>query len=99
MMVNVVKKIQEFTNIPLQIDSSNPKAIEVACRYYNGVPLINSVNGNIDVLEKTLPIVKKYGAMVIGLTLDSEGVPKTSIKRIEIANRIINKAKEYGIGK
>lgn len=99
MMVNVVKKIQEFTNIPLQIDSSNPKAIEVACRYYNGVPLINSVNGNIDVLEKTLPIVKKYGAMVIGLTLDSEGVPKTSEKRIEIANRIINKAKEYGIGK
>ena len=99
MMVNVVKKIQEFTNIPLQIDSSNPEAIEVACRYYNGVPLINSVNGNIDVLEKVLPIVKKYGAMVIGLTLDSEGVPKTSEKRIEIANRIINKAKEYGISK
>ena len=99
MMVNAVKKIQEFTNIPLQIDSSNPEAIEVACRYYNGVPLINSVNGNIDVLEKVLPIVKKYGAMVIGLTLDSEGVPKTSEKRIEIANRIINKAKEYGISK
>ena len=98
MMVNVIKKIQEFTNIPLQIDSSNPEAIEVACRYYNGVPLINSVNGNIDVLEKVLPIVKKYGAMVIGLTLDKEGVPKTSEKRIEIANRIINKAKEYGIG-
>jgi len=97
MMVNVVKKIQEFTNIPLQIDSSNPKAIEVACRYYNGVPLINSVNGNLDVMEKILPIAKKYGAMVIGLTLDSEGVPKTSAKRIEIANRIINKAKEYGI--
>ncbi|MCR5462541.1 MAG: homocysteine S-methyltransferase family protein [bacterium] len=99
MMVNVIKKIQEFTNIPLQIDSSNPKAIEVACRYYNGVPLINSVNGNIDVLEKILPIVKKYGAMVIGLTLDSEGVPKTSSKRIEIANRIINKAIEFGINK
>lgn len=97
MMVNVIKKIQEFTNIPLQIDSSNPKAIEVACRYYNGVPLINSVNGNLDVMEKILPIAKKYGAMVIGLTLDSEGVPKTSAKRIEIANRIINKAKEYGI--
>ena len=97
MMVNVVRKIQEFTNIPLQIDSSNPKAIEVACRYYNGVPLINSVNGNADVLETILPIAKKYGAMVIGLTLDKEGVPKTADKRIEIANRIIDKAKEYGI--
>jgi len=97
MMVNVIKKIQEFTNIPLQIDSSNPSAIELACRYYNGVPLINSVNGNMDTLDRILPIVKKYGAMVIGLTLDSEGVPKTSAKRIEIAERIINKAKEYGI--
>lgn len=96
-MVNVIKKIQEFTNIPLQIDSSSASVIEIACRYYNGVPLINSVNGNDDVLEKILPIAKKYGAMVIGLTLDKEGVPKTAEKRIEIANKIIKKANSYGI--
>ena len=97
MMLNVVKKIQEFSSIPLQIDSSNPSVIELACRYYNGVPLINSVNGNKEVLDKVLPIAKKYGAMVIGLTLDKEGVPKTAEKRIEIAERIISAANSYGI--
>ena len=97
MMLNVVKKIQEFSSIPLQIDSSNPSVIELACRYYNGVPLINSVNGNKEVLDKVLPIAKKYGAMVIGLTLDKEGVPKTAKKRIEIAERIISAANSYGI--
>ena len=96
-MVNVIKKIQEFTNIPLQIDSSSPSVIEIACRYYNGVPLINSVNGNDETLDKILPIAKKYGAMVIGLTLDKEGVPKTAAKRIEIANKIIKAANSYGI--
>lgn len=96
-MVNVIKKIQEFTNIPLQIDSSSPEVIEIACRYYNGVPLINSVNGNDETLDKILPIAKKYGAMVIGLTLDKEGVPKTAAKRIEIANKIIKAANSYGI--
>ena len=96
-MVNVVKKIQEFTNIPLQIDSSSASVIEIACRYYNGVPLINSVNGNDETLDKILPIAKKYGAMVIGLTLDKEGVPKTAKKRIEIANKIIEAANKYGI--
>ena len=96
-MVNVIKKIQEYTNIPLQIDSSSASVIEIACRYYNGVPLINSVNGNDETLDKILPIAKKYGAMVIGLTLDKEGVPKTAIKRIEIANKIISRANSYGI--
>ena len=96
-MVNVIKKIQEFTNIPLQIDSSSASVIEIACRYYNGVPLINSVNGNDETLDKILPIAKKYGAMVIGLTLDKEGVPKTASKRIEIANKIIDRANKYGI--
>ena len=96
-MVNVIKKIQEYTNIPQQIDSSSASVIEIACRYYNGVPLINSVNGNDETLDKILPIAKKYGAMVIGLTLDKEGVPKTAIKRIEIANKIISRANSYGI--
>lgn len=98
-MVNVIKKVMEFVNLPLQIDSSNPRVIELACRYYNGIPLINSVNGNEETMKNIFPIAKKYGAMVIGLTLDEEGVPKTSEKRISIAKRIIDRASKYGIRK
>ena len=98
-MVNAIKKIQEYVDIPLQIDSSNPRVIELACRYYNGIPLINSVNGSENVMKNIFPIAKKYGAMVIGLTLDELGVPKTSEKRIEIAQKIIDEAAKYGISK
>ncbi len=98
-MVNSIKKIQEYVDLPLQLDSSNKDAIEAGCRYYNGIPLINSVNGEEAVMERVFPIAKKYGAVVLGLALDEKGVPKTAEERFEIAKRIINKAKEYGIEK
>ncbi len=66
-MKHVIKLFQEVISLPLQIDSSNAQAIEQACRYYNGKPLINSVNGKTETMEAIFPIVKKYGGVVIGL--------------------------------
>ncbi|MDQ0361780.1 homocysteine S-methyltransferase family protein [Breznakia pachnodae] len=97
-MTKVIKMIQEVINLPLQIDSSSADAIEQACRYYNGKPLINSVNGKEEVMRSIFPIVKKYGGTVIGLTLDNE-IPLTAEERVDIAKRIIETAKEYGIDK
>lgn len=96
-MPQVVKKIQEVTDVPLQIDSSNAEAIEGALRVYNGKALVNSVNGDDEVMEKILPVVKKYGAAVIALTLDGRGIPETCQERFEIAEKILAKAIEYGI--
>lgn len=96
-MPQVVKKIQAVTDVPLQIDSSNPEAIEAALRVYNGKALVNSVNGDSQVMDKVLPAVRKYGAAVIGLTLDSAGIPATCEERFDIACRILAKAEEYGI--
>lgn len=98
-MKKVVKLLQEVIALPLQLDSSNPSAIEVACRYYNGKPLINSVNGKRETMETIFPIAKKYGAVVIGLTLDEYGIPPKANKRLAIAKRIIETAKQYGIRK
>lgn len=95
-MSKVVKMLQEVINLPLQIDSSSPEAIEQACRYYNGKPLINSVNGKAEVMEAIFPIVKKYGGVVIGLTLD-EVIPLYAEERVAIAKKIIATAKQYGI--
>lgn len=97
-MVKVMKLLQEVINLPLQIDSSSPEAIEKACRYYNGKPLINSVNGKDEVMEAIFPIVKKYGGVVIGLTLE-DGIPLYAHERLAIAKKIIDKASEYGIAK
>ncbi|MCQ2275337.1 MAG: homocysteine S-methyltransferase family protein [Bacteroidales bacterium] len=97
-MKNVVIRLNEITNLPLQIDSSNPAAIETGCRYYNGVPLINSVNGNADNMAAIFPIAKKYGAVVLGLTMDDNGIPQTAEERFAIAERILDGAKQYGIG-
>lgn len=97
-MKRVIKLLQEVMTLPLQIDSSNQEAISEACRYYNGKPLINSVNGKDEVMDAIFPIVKKYGGVVIGLTLD-EGIPREAEERFEIAQRIIKKAESYGIGK
>ena len=98
-MVNAIRHIQEYCDLPLQLDSSNKDALELGCRYYNGIPLINSVNGEDAVMERVFPIAKKYGAVVLGLALDENGVPKTAEERFEIAKRIIAKAAEYGIPK
>ena len=97
MMPKIVKKLQSVTDLPLQIDSSNPDAIEAALRVYNGKAIVNSVNGDEEIMDRILPIVKKYGAAVIGLTLDSNGIPETCGQRFEIAGRIAERAGEYGI--
>lgn len=99
MLPQVVKKLQSVTGLPLQIDSSNPKAIEAALRVYNGKAIVNSVNGEAKVLETILPLVKKYGAAVVGLTLDETGIPDTAEGRYAIAEKILAKAMDYGIPK
>ena len=98
-MRNAVTKIQEFSDLPLQIDSSNVEAIEAGCRYYNGIPLVNSVNATKEIMDKVFPIVKKYGAVILGLAMDDNGVPKTAEERFEKAKLILNTALSYGIPK
>lgn len=96
-MEKIVQEIQSILDVPLQIDSTNPKAIEKGLRIYNGKAIVNSVNGEDKVLERILPIVKKYGAAVVGLTLDERGIPKTAEARFEIAEKIVDRALSYGI--
>ncbi|ATD55633.1 homocysteine S-methyltransferase family protein [Clostridium chauvoei] len=98
-MIRVIKEIQGILDVPLQIDSSNIKAIENGLRYYNGKAIVNSVNGEDKVLDKVLPLVKKYGAAVVGLTLDEKGIPMKAEERVKIAEKILNRALEYGIKK
>lgn len=98
-IVNIVKALQGITDAPLQIDSGDPEVIEAALRVYSGKAIVNSVNGEEKSLSAILPVVKKYGAAVVGLTLDEDGIPKTVEKRIEIAERILNRALELGIPK
>lgn len=93
----VVKAIQAITDLPLQIDSSDPAAIEAALRVYNGKAIVNSVNGEDAVLDKILPVVKKYGAAVVGLTLDEKGIPNKAEERFAIAKKILERAQEEGI--
>ncbi len=99
MMAEVVEAIQSVSNAPLQIDSSDPAAIEAALRIYSGKALINSVNGEEKNLAKILPIAKKYGAAVIGLTLDENGLPQTAEERLRIAEKIVKRAEDYGIAR
>ena len=96
-MRRAVRAVQEYCDLPLQIDSSDAAAIEAGVRQYNGVPLINSVNGEEEVMARVFPIAKKYGAVVLGLTMDSRGVPRTAQERFAIAQRIVKRAEEYGI--
>ena len=93
----VIKCIQSVTDLPLQIDSSDPLAIEAALRVYNGKPIVNSVNGSDEVLDRLLPIVKKYGAAVVGLALDERGIPEEAEDRFKVAEHILDKTLEYGI--
>jgi len=99
MMVKVLKALQGVTDAPLQIDSSNPAVLGAALRVYNGKPIVNSVNGDDEVLDAVLPLVKKYGAAVVGLTLDKRGILKTAQERFEIAEKIVAKAAAHGICK
>lgn len=95
----VIKNIQEIIDTPLQIDSSNKKALEEGLRYYNGKTILNSVNGEEQNLKNILPIAKKYGAAIVGLTIDEKGIPKTAEGRLRVAKKIVDKALEVGIKK
>ena len=97
MMVAAVKAIQGICDTPLQLDSTIPEVLEAGLRVYNGKPIVNSVNGEEKSLGTILPLVKRYGAAVVGLTLDEGGIPKTAEGRFAIAEKILNRALELGI--
>ena len=99
MMVRAVRALQEVVDLPLQLDSTVPEVLEAGLRVYNGKPIVNSVNGEEKSLSTVLPLVKKYGAAVVGLCLDEEGIPKTAEKRFEIASRIVSRAEALGISR
>ncbi|MCR5153805.1 MAG: homocysteine S-methyltransferase family protein [Lachnospiraceae bacterium] len=99
MLVDTIKELQSVSDLPLQIDTSNPLAMEKALRVYNGKPLINSVNGKEENMKEIFPLVKKYGGCVIALTLNEGGIPKTAAERVEIAKHIAETAAKYGIDK
>ena len=99
MISEVVSALQAVCALPLQIDTSDPIAMEAALRRYNGKPMINSVNGKAESMEAVFPLVKKYGGVVVALTLDENGIPETVDGRFEIAKRILRVAKSYDIDK
>lgn len=99
MMKRAVTGIQAVCALPLQIDTSDITAMEKAMRLYNGKPMINSVNGKKESMEAVFPLVKKYGGVVVALTLDEDGIPETAEGRIAIAEKIYKKAEGYGIAK
>ncbi|MCD8332562.1 MAG: homocysteine S-methyltransferase family protein [Clostridiales bacterium] len=99
MMVDVVQAVQSVADLPLQIDSSDPAAIEAGLRVCNGRAIVNSVNAENEVLETVLPIVKKYGAAVVGLTMDKSGIPDSAEKRFALAEKILHAAVAIGIPK
>lgn len=99
MMVKVMTELQSVTNLPLQIDTSSPEVMEAALRRYNGKALVNSVNGKQHIMDAVFPLVKKYGGVVVGLTIDEEGIPETTEGRVRIAKKIYENAAKYGIPK
>lgn len=99
LLTEVVYELQAIIDLPLQIDTTDVVAMERALRRYNGKPMINSVNGKEEVMNEIFPLVKKYGGLVVCLTLDEEGIPDTAERRIEIARKIIARAEEYGIAR
>ena len=99
MLSRAVYELQAVLPTPLQLDSASPEAMEKALRIYNGKPLINSTNGKEKSMKEIFPLAKKYGGVVVCLCLDEGGIPQTAQGRIEIAEKMINTAKEYGIDK
>ena len=96
-LTHALREIQGVVNLPIQIDSSDAKALESAARIYNGKPILNSVNGKSSSLESVLPVAKKYGACVLGLTLDDKGIPESAEERFRIARLIVDMAESLGI--
>ena len=99
MLEKTVRELQTVTDLPLQIDTGDFTAMERALRRYNGKALINSVNGKKESMEAIFPLVKKYGGVVVALTLDESGIPNTAKERVAIAENILKKASEYGVDK
>ena len=99
MMTRVVKALQTVVDLPLQIDSSDPAAIEAGLRAVNGKAIVNSVNGRSEVLSSVLPICRKYGAAVVGLCMNENGIPQTWQERVAIAEQILDAALSFGIPK
>ena len=92
-----IQAVQSVTDLPLQIDTSDPAALERALRHYNGKALVNSVNGKEESMSSVLPLVAKYGGAVVALTLDESGIPPTAEGRLAIARRILARGAEYGL--
>ena len=92
-----VQAVQSVTDLPLQIDTSDPAALERALRHYNGKALVNSVNGKDESMATVLPLVAKYGGAVVALTLDEDGIPPTADGRVAIAKKIVTRGAEYGL--
>ena len=99
MLSEAVSELQAIIDLPLQIDTSDPIAMESALRRYNGKAMINSVSGKRESMEAIFPIIKKYGGLVVALTLDEQGIPERAEGRVEIAQRILAEAQKYGIDK
>jgi len=99
MLVKTVSELQAVLDLPLQIDTADPIAMEAALRCYNGKAMVNSVNGKHESMEAIFPLVKKYGGVVVALTLDENGIPDSAEKRFIIAERILKTAESYGIAK
>lgn len=96
-MVKAVRELQRSVTLPLQIDSADPAALEAALRRVNGRPLLNSVSGKREVMAAVFPVAKKYGAMLVALTLDDDGIPETAAGRVAVAEKILSEAERRGI--
>lgn len=99
MLPRALDAVMKTVDIPLSIDFNNPKALEEALKVYEGKSIVNSVTGEGKSLERVLPLVKEYGAAVIGLTIDEKGIPKDPERRVAIAHRIVERAESFGISR
>lgn len=98
-LLRLTQAIQAVSDLPLQLDTANPQALEGAMRRYNGKPMVNSVSGKADSMAAVFPLVAKYGGVVVALTLDDDGIPETAQGRLDVARRILSEAATYGIDK
>jgi 5-methyltetrahydrofolate--homocysteine methyltransferase len=97
LLPKTVRMVMEKVDVPLCLDSSNPEALEAALKVYKGKPLVNSVTGEKHSLERVLPLIKKYGAAVVGLVQDDEGIPRDTERRVRIAHTIVERVEAEGI--
>ena len=99
MLSAIVSELQTVCDLPLQIDTTDPEAMEAALRIYNGKPMINSVSGKQESMDAIFPLAAKYGGFIVALTLDEDGIPQTAEGRFQIAQKIYTEAAKYGISK